>query len=232
MRLQTEMAVDANGKPIPVFVPDTKATVDVTLDTETTTSTYGSLETAYVIFGKTAKTYPYCSLVSTSTGTILITSKLGGADGCNISVTVATAADHADNKPHVSVSGKDITITPDSSITNTLALVVTAINGHSEASKLVTATAVGTSSHTLGTNDLQYLTGWDAGMLGTLVRCYNDGANICYIGTFPESHFGEPTASMPVPSKGIVEIMVGPGEKIVARGTAGEHLYLTPMRKF
>ena len=226
MRLQTEAAVDANGKPIPVFVPDTKATVDVTLNTATTTSSPAS-----TTFGATSKTFPSCSLLSSSTGTVLITSKLGGADGCNISVTVATAAENQDDAVIVSVSGKDITITPDNG-GNTMTQVAAAITAHEAASKLVTAVVVGTGSHTLTTNAKQYLRGWDAGMLGTLVRCYNSGDHVCFIGLFPESDFGTPTASMPIASGTTEYIMVGPGEKIVARGTATEHLYLTPMRKY
>jgi len=227
MRLQTEAAVDANGKPIPVFVPDTKATVAVTLS-----ETLANSSPASTTFGATSKTFPSCSLLSDSEGdTVLITSKLGGSDGCHISVTVAGAEDNEDDAVIVSVSGKDITITPDD-LGSTLTDVAAAINN--AASKLVTAVVVGDGDSTLDANAKQYLRGWDAGGLATLVQLYNAADGICFIGCFPESDLGTPTASMAIPSGYVQHIMVEPGEKIVAQAASGATgtLYLTPMRKY
>ena len=227
MRLQTEGAVDATGKPIPVFVPDTKSTVKVTLNTATSTSSPTS-----TTFGATVKTYPSCTLAAGSGKTVTLTSLLGGYDGSHISVTVGDDT----TALSITVSGKDITIQCDSDTGSgtgtTCAELVAAINAHAEASKLVVATTNGTTQEVTASQGKQYLTGWDSGSLGTLVCCYNGGSNVCFIGTFPESDLGTPTASMPIAPKGEKWIVVGPGEKIVARGTADEVLYLTPMRKY
>lgn len=232
MRLQTEGAVDATGKALPVFVPNTKATIDITLNTAVTTSTYGSLGTAYVQFGKTSKTYPSCTIAAESGKIVTLTSLLGGYDGSHISVTVGN--DGSDLA--ITVSGKDITIVCDSNTGSgtgtTCAELVAAINADSQASKLVYATTDGTTQEVTAAQAKQYLTGWDAGRLGTLVRAYNSGSNKCFIGTFPEANNGTPTASMPIPPGGIEWLMVEPGDKIVAYGTASDHLYLTPMRKY
>lgn len=224
MRLQTEGAVDATGKALPVAILDTKATVAVTLH-----ETLASSSPASTTFGATEKTYPSCTLTSASTGTITITSILGGYDGSHISVTVAAA----DTALAVAVSGKDITITPKAN--STLAQVAAAIAAHTLASMLITATVVGTSSHVITAEQpKQYLTGWDRGSLGTLVRAYNAANGVCFIGGFPEGNNGTPTASMPMGAGAEMWFMVDAGEKIVAKAASGVTgvLYLTPSRKY
>lgn len=221
MRLQTEGAVDATGKALPVAILDTKATVAVTLN-----ETLASSSPASTTFGATEKTYPSCTIAAANDKTVTITSILGGYDGSHISVTVADAGASL----AVAVSGKDITITPKAN--STCALVAAAINA--AAGHLVVATTNGTTEVVAATQAKQYLAGWDRGGSGTLVRAYNAANGVCFIGGFPEGNNGTPTASMPMGAGAEMWIMVDAGEKIVAKAASGVTgvLYLTPSRKY
>lgn len=223
MNYTSPLPVDKNGNPVPVFVPATGRTKILVMEAA---ATLGSLTP----IASATKVMSSVTLASVSTDTLIITSKLDGYDGDQISVTVATAGTEG-----IAVTGKDIVITPASAGSKT-----TTIKGLLEANadfnKIATCVVNGNSNiSTSPAQTKRYLTGYDDGKTPTIVRIYNSSEKTAWVGTFPEGNNGTLAASMPIPPYGVEWIAVYPGEYITGKYTTGAvavNLYLTPGRKY
>lgn len=221
MNYTSPLPVDKNGNPVPVFVPATGRTKILVMEAAATLGSLTPIASATKVMSST-------TLASVSTDTLIITSKLDGYDGDQISVTVA-----AGGTAGITVSGKDIVITPASGGTKTTT-VKELLDANSDFNKIATCTVNGESNIT-ASQTKRYLTGYDDGKTPTIVRIYNSSEKTAWVGTFPEGNNGTLAASMPIPPYGVEWIAVYPGEYITGKYTTGAvavNLYLTPGRKY
>ena len=213
----THLPIDPYGNLIPVGCHKSRGTQVLTLADDT--AVYASS----AFSGKT-KVMASTTLAAAGSETITITSKIEGWESEEISVKVAAAgADLA-----ISVSGKEITITPKSDTTSKE--LAAAIAACPEANELVSV------AYTLDTAAVEenkpavFLDGWDRGNVGIYVLIQAD--NDIFYGTFTEAETATKTASIPLAAGQMMWEYVMPGHKISAKSTTeGAKVYLTPAKQ-
>ena len=173
--------------------------------------------------GKT-KVMASTTLAAAGTDTITITSKIEGWESEEISVKVAAAGAAL----AISVSGKEITITPKSDTTSKE--LAAAIAACPEANELVSVAYTSDSAIVEADKPAVFLDGWDRGNVGIYVLIQAD-SDIFY-GTFTEAETANKTASIPLAAGQMMWEYVMPGHKISAKSTtAGAKVYLTPAKQ-
>lgn len=213
----THLPIDPYGNLIPVGCHKSRGTQVLTLADDT--AVYASS----AFSGKT-KVMASTTLAAAGTDTITITSKIEGWESEEISVKVAAAGAAL----AISVSGKEITITPKSDTTSKE--LAAAIAACPEANELVSVAYTSDTAIVEDNKPAVFLDGWDRGNVGIYVLIQAD-SDIFY-GTFTEAEGATPTASIPLAAGQMMWEYVMPGHKISAKSTtAGAKVYLTPAKQ-
>ena len=213
----THLPIDPYGNLIPVGCHKSRGTQVLTLADNT--AVYASS----AFSGKT-KVMASTTLAAAGDETITITSKIEGWESEEISVKVAAAgADLA-----ISVSGKEITITPKSDTTSKE--LAAAIAACPEANELVSVAYSLDTAIVEDNKPAVFLDGWDRGNVGIYVLIQAD--NDIFYGTFTEAEGATQTASIPLAAGQMMWEYVMPGHKISAKSTTeGAKVYLTPAKQ-
>lgn len=213
----THLPIDPYGNLIPVGCHKSRGTQVLTLADDT--AVYASS----AFSGKT-KVMASTTLAAAGTDTITITSKIEGWESEEISVKVAAAGAAL----AISVSGKEITITPKSDTTSKE--LAAAIAACPEANELVSVAYTSDSAIVEADKPAVFLDGWDRGNVGIYVLIQAD--NDIFYGTFTEAETATKTASIPLAAGQMMWEYVMPGHKISAKSTtAGAKVYLTPAKQ-
>ena len=213
----THLPIDPYGNLIPVGCHKSRGTQVLTLADNT--DVYAS----NAFSGKT-KVMASTTLAAAGTDTITITSKIEGWESEEISVKVAEAGQDL----AISVSGKEITITPKSDTTSKD--LAAAIAACPEANELVSVAYSSDTAIVEASKDAVFLDGWDRGNVGIYVLIQAD--NDIFYGTFTEAETATKTASIPLAAGQMMWEYVMPGHKISAKSTtAGAKVYLTPAKQ-
>ena len=213
----THLPIDPYGNLIPVGCHKSRGTQVLTLADDT--AVYASS----AFSGKT-KVMASTTLAAAGTDTITITSKIEGWESEEISVKVAAAGAAL----AISVSGKEITITPKSDTTSKE--LAAAIAACPEANELVSVAYTSDTAIVEADKPAVFLDGWDRGNVGIYVLIQAD-SDIFY-GTFTEAETATKTASIPLAAGQMMWEYVMPGHKISAKSTtAGAKVYLTPAKQ-
>lgn len=213
----THLPIDPYGNLIPVGCHKSRGTQVLTLADDT--AVYASS----AFSGKT-KVMASTTLAAAGTDTITITSKIEGWESEEISVKVAEAGAAL----AISVSGKEITITPKSDTTSKE--LAAAIAACPEANELVSVAYTSDTAIVEDNKPAVFLDGWDRGNVGIYVLIQAD-SDIFY-GTFTEAETATKTASIPLAAGQMMWEYVMPGHKISAKSTtAGAKVYLTPAKQ-
>lgn len=213
----THLPIDPYGNLIPVGCHKSRGTQVLTLADNT--AVYAS----NAFSGKT-KVMASTTLAAAGGETITITSKIEGWESEEISVKVADAGSDL----AISVSGKEITITPKSDTTSKE--LAAAIAACPEANELVSVAYTSDTAIVEDNKPAVFLDGWDRGNVGIYVLIQAD-SDIFY-GTFTEAETATKTASIPLAAGQMMWEYVMPGHKISAKSTtAGAKVYLTPAKQ-
>ena len=213
----THLPIDPYGNLIPVGCHKSRGTQVLTLADDT--AVYASS----AFSGKT-KVMASTTLAAAGTDTITITSKIEGWESEEISVKVAAAGAAL----AISVSGKEITITPKSDTTSKE--LAAAIAACPEANELVSVAYTSDSAIVEADKPAVFLDGWDRGNVGIYVLIQAD--NDIFYGTFTEAETATKTASIPLAAGQMMWEYVMPGHKISAKSTTeGAKVYLTPAKQ-
>lgn len=213
----THLPIDPYGNLIPVGCHKSRGTQVLTLADDT--AVYASS----AFSGKT-KVMASTTLAAAGTDTITITSKIEGWESEEISVKVAAAGAAL----AISVSGKEITITPKSDTTSKE--LAAAIASCPEANELVSVAYSLDTAIVVEDKPAVFLDGWDRGNVGIYVLIQAD--NDIFYGTFTEAETATKTASIPLAAGQMMWEYVMPGHKISAKSTtAGAKVYLTPAKQ-
>lgn len=213
----THLPIDPYGNLIPVGCHKSRGTQVLTLADDT--AVYASS----AFSGKT-KVMASTTLAAADGNTITITSKIEGWESEEISVKVAAAGAAL----AISVSGKEITITPKSDTTSKE--LAAAIAACPEANELVSVAYTSDTAIVEDNKPAVFLDGWDRGNVGIYVLIQAD-SDIFY-GTFTEAETATKTASIPLAAGQMMWEYVMPGHKISAKSTtAGAKVYLTPAKQ-
>lgn len=213
----THLPIDPYGNLIPVGCHKSRGTQVLTLADDT--AVYASS----AFSGKT-KVMASTTLAAADGNTITITSKIEGWESEEISVKVAAAGAAL----AISVSGKEITITPKSNTTSKE--LATAIAACPEANELVSVAYTSDSAIVEADKPAVFLDGWDRGNVGIYVLIQAD--NDIFYGTFTEAETATKTASIPLAAGQMMWEYVMPGHKISAKSTTeGAKVYLTPAKQ-
>lgn len=213
----THLPIDPYGNLIPVGCHKSRGTQVLTLADDT--AVYASS----AFSGKT-KVMASTTLAAAGTDTITITSKIEGWESEEISVKVAAAGAAL----AISVSGKEITITPKSDTTSKE--LAAAIAACPEANELVSVAYTSDTAIVEDNKPAVFLDGWDRGNVGIYVLIQAD-SDIFY-GTFTEAETATKTASIPLAAGQMMWEYVMPGHKISAKSTTeGAKVYLTPAKQ-
>lgn len=213
----THLPIDPYGNLIPVGCHKSRGTQVLTLADNT--AVYASS----AFSGKT-KVMASTTLAAAGGETITITSKIEGWESEEISVKVADAGSDL----AISVSGKEITITPKSDTTSKE--LAAAIAACPEANELVSVAYTSDTAIVEDNKPAVFLDGWDRGNVGIYVLIQAD-SDIFY-GTFTEAETATKTASIPLAAGQMMWEYVMPGHKISAKSTtAGAKVYLTPAKQ-
>lgn len=213
----THLPIDPYGNLIPVGCHKSRGTQVLTLESE------GVVYASNAFSGKT-KVMASTTLAAAGTDTITITSKIEGWESEEISVKVAAAGAAL----AISVSGKEITITPKSDTTSKE--LAAAIAACPEANELVSVAYTSDTAIVEDNKPAVFLDGWDRGNVGIYVLIQAD-SDIFY-GTFTEAETATKTASIPLAAGQMMWEYVMPGHKISAKSTtAGAKVYLTPAKQ-
>lgn len=213
----THLPIDPYGNLIPVGCHKSRGTQVLTLADDT--AVYASS----AFSGKT-KVMASTTLAAAGKDTITITSKIEGWESEEISVKVAAAG----TALAISVSGKEITITPKSDTTSKE--LAAAIAACPEANELVSVAYTSDTAIVEDNKPAVFLDGWDRGNVGIYVLIQAD-SDIFY-GTFTEAETATKTASIPLAAGQMMWEYVMPGHKISAKSTtAGAKVYLTPAKQ-
>lgn len=213
----THLPIDPYGNLIPVGCHKSRGTQVLTLADDT--AVYASS----AFSGKT-KVMASTTLAAAGTDTITITSKIEGWESEEISVKVAAAGAAL----AISVSGKEITITPKSDTTSKQ--LAAAIAACPEANELVSVAYTSDSAIVEADKPAVFLDGWDRGNVGIYVLIQAD--NDIFYGTFTEAETATKTASIPLAAGQMMWEYVMPGHKISAKSTTkGAKVYLTPAKQ-
>lgn len=213
----THLPIDPYGNLIPVGCHKSRGTQVLTLADDT--AVYASS----AFSGKT-KVMASTTLAAAGKETITITSKIEGWESEEISVKVAAAGAAL----AISVSGKEITITPKSDTTSKE--LAAAIAACPEANELVSVAYTSDTAIVEDNKPAVFLDGWDRGNVGIYVLIQAD-SDIFY-GTFTEAETATKTASIPLAAGQMMWEYVMPGHKISAKSTtAGAKVYLTPAKQ-
>lgn len=213
----THLPIDPYGNLIPVGCHKSRGTQVLTLADDT--AVYASS----AFSGKT-KVMASTTLAAAGGETITITSKIEGWESEEISVKVAAAGAAL----AISVSGKEITITPKSDTTSKE--LAAAIAACPEANELVSVAYTSEAAIVEADKPAVFLDGWDRGNVGIYVLIQAD-SDIFY-GTFTEAETATKTASIPLAAGQMMWEYVMPGHKISAKSTtAGAKVYLTPAKQ-
>lgn len=213
----THLPIDPYGNLIPVGCHKSRGTQVLTLADDT--AVYASS----AFSGKT-KVMASTTLAAAGSETITITSKIEGWESEEISVKVAAAG----TALAISVSGKEITITPKSDTTSKE--LAAAIAACPEANELVSVAYTSDTAIVEDNKPAVFLDGWDRGNVGIYVLIQAD-SDIFY-GTFTEAETATKTASIPLAAGQMMWEYVMPGHKISAKSTtAGAKVYLTPAKQ-
>lgn len=213
----THLPIDPYGNLIPVGCHKSRGTQVLSL--EDNTAVYASS----AFSGKT-KVMASTTLAAAGGETITITSKIEGWESEEISVKVAKASAAL----AISVSGKEITITPKSDTTSKD--LAAAIAACPEANELVSVAYSLDTAIVEADKDAVFLDGWDRGNVGIYVLIQAD--NDIFYGTFTEAETATKTASIPLAAGQMMWEYVMPGHKISAKSTTeGAKVYLTPAKQ-
>lgn len=213
----THLPIDPYGNLIPVGCHKSRGTQVLTLADDT--AVYASS----AFSGKT-KVMASTTLAAAGSETITITSKIEGWESEEISVKVAAAGAAL----AISVSGKEITITPKSDTTSKE--LAAAIAACPEANELVSVAYTSDTAIVEDNKPAVFLDGWDRGNVGIYVLIQAD--NDIFYGTFTEAETATKTASIPLAAGQMMWEYVMPGHKISAKSTtAGAKVYLTPAKQ-
>ena len=142
------------------------------------------------LFSGKTKVMASTTLAAAGTDTITITSKIEGWESEEISVKVAAAGAAL----AISVSGKEITITPKSDTTSKE--LAAAIAACPEANELVSVAYTSDTAIVEDNKPAVFLDGWDRGNVGIYVLIQAD-SDIFY-GTFTEAETATKTASIQI----------------------------------
>ena len=213
----THLPIDPYGNLIPVGCHKSRGTQVLTLADNTVVYASSAFS------GKT-KVMASTTLAAAGTDTITITSKIEGWESEEISVKVAAAGAAL----AISVSGKEITITPKSDTTSKE--LAAAIAACPEANELVSVAYTSDSAIVEADKPAVFLDGWDRGNVGIYVLIQAD--NDIFYGTFTEAETATKTASIPLAAGQMMWEYVMPGHKISAKSTTeGAKVYLTPAKQ-
>lgn len=213
----THLPIDPYGNLIPVGCHKSRGTQVLTLADD-------AVVYASSAFSGKTKVMASTTLAAAGTDTITITSKIEGWESEEISVKVAAAGAAL----AISVSGKEITITPKSDTTSKE--LAAAIAACPEANELVSVAYTSDSAIVEADKPAVFLDGWDRGNVGIYVLIQAD-SDIFY-GTFTEAETATKTASIPLAAGQMMWEYVMPGHKISAKSTtAGAKVYLTPAKQ-
>lgn len=213
----THLPIDPYGNLIPVGCHKSRGTQVLTLADNTVVYASSAFS------GKT-KVMASTTLAAAGSDTITITSKIEGWESEEISVKVAAAGAAL----AISVSGKEITITPKSDTTSKE--LAAAIAACPEANELVSVAYTSDTAIVEDNKPAVFLDGWDRGNVGIYVLIQAD-SDIFY-GTFTEAETATKTASIPLAAGQMMWEYVMPGHKISAKSTtAGAKVYLTPAKQ-
>lgn len=213
----THLPIDPYGNLIPVGCHKSRGTQVLTLADNTVVYASSAFS------GKT-KVMASTTLAAAGKDTITITSKIEGWESEEISVKVAAAGAAL----AISVSGKEITITPKSDTTSKE--LAAAIAACPEANELVSVAYTSDTAIVEDNKPAVFLDGWDRGNVGIYVLIQAD-SDIFY-GTFTEAETATKTASIPLAAGQMMWEYVMPGHKISAKSTtAGAKVYLTPAKQ-
>lgn len=214
----TPLPVDDYGNPQPIGCHKTRATQKITL-------TSNAAVYASTAFTGATKTMASITLESLGSGKLILTSKLEGYPGEEISVEIGTPRDPL----AVMVTEKNIFITPTE--TSTILDIIAAIQANPQANALVSCSYLNDGEGVIPANQARaFLNGWDSGGRGLYVRVWCD--KDAFIGTFSEAETTPQTASMPITAKTEYWEFVFPGHKIAAKSpTSGAIIYMTPAKQ-
>jgi len=213
----THLPIDPYGNLIPVGCHKSRGTQVLTLADD-------AVVYASSAFSGKTKVMASTTLAAAGGETITITSKIEGWESEEISVKVAAAG----TALAISVSGKEITITPKSDTTsNELAAAIAACP---EANELVSVAYTSDTAIVVEDKPAVFLDGWDRGNVGIYVLIQAD--NDIFYGTFTEAETATKTASIPLAAGQMMWEYVMPGHKISAKSTTkGAKVYLTPAKQ-
>jgi phage tail sheath gpL-like len=213
----THLPIDPYGNLIPVGCHKSRGTQVLTLADD-------AVVYASSAFSGKTKVMASTTLAAAGGETITITSKIEGWESEEISVKVAEAS----TALAISVSGKEITITPKSDTTSKE--LAAAIAACPEANELVSVAYTSDSAIVEDNKPAVFLDGWDRGNVGIYVLIQAD--NDIFYGTFTEAETATKTASIPLAAGQMMWEYVMPGHKISAKSTtAGAKVYLTPAKQ-
>lgn len=213
----THLPIDPYGNLIPVGCHKSRGTQVLTLADD-------AVVYASSAFSGKTKVMASTTLAAADGKTITITSKIEGWESEEISVKVAAAGAAL----AISVSGKEITITPKSDTTSKE--LAAAIAACPEANELVSVAYTSDTAIVEDNKPAVFLDGWDRGNVGIYVLIQAD-SDIFY-GTFTEAETATKTASIPLAAGQMMWEYVMPGHKISAKSTtAGAKVYLTPAKQ-
>lgn len=213
----THLPIDPYGNLIPVGCHKSRGTQVLSLESD-------AVVYASSAFSGKTKVMASTTLAAAGGETITITSKIEGWESEEISVKVAKASAAL----AISVSGKEITITPKSDTTSKE--LAAAIAACPEANELVSVAYTSDSAIVEANKDAVFLDGWDRGNVGIYVLIQAD--NDIFYGTFTEAETATKTASIPLAAGQMMWEYVMPGHKISAKSTTeGAKVYLTPAKQ-
>ena len=213
----THLPIDPYGNLIPVGCHKSRGTQVLTLADD-------AVVYASSAFSGKTKVMASTTLAAADRNTITITSKIEGWESEEISVKVAAAGAAL----AISVSGKEITITPKSNTTSKE--LAAAIAACPEANELVSVAYTSDTAIVEDNKPAVFLDGWDRGNVGIYVLIQAD--NDIFYGTFTEAETATKTASIPLAAGQMMWEYVMPGHKISAKSTtAGAKVYLTPAKQ-
>jgi len=213
----THLPIDPYGNLIPVGCHKSRGTQVLTL------ADNAVVYASSAFSGKT-KVMASTTLAAAGGETITITSKIEGWESEEISVKVAAAGAAL----AISVSGKEITITPKSDTTSKE--LAAAIAACPEANELVSVAYTSDNAIVVEDKPAVFLDGWDRGNVGIYVLIQAD--NDIFYGTFTEAETATKTASIPLAAGQMMWEYVMPGHKISAKSTTkGAKVYLTPAKQ-
>lgn len=223
MNYTSPLPVDKNGNPVPVFVPDTRKTINIAIADATTCATSSQFSGTTPV-----KASFTTSNIFSGTNTMTFTSKLDGWPSESINITFAVGSALG-----VTISGYDITINhfnqePKCADIEGMFAANPAIDRLVSVSYTNGEAAVKTSAAIAKT----YLSGYDDGETPVVVRVLPTANGFIGIST---GALTIGSVLMPVLANVIEYIALLPGEVITGVGAAavaGAKIYLTPGRKY